>query len=191
MSPTYLRDGLVDLIKGRLAPWPSPRALLVELQHCQLVEFFESKGTFWSPCQQTVVSMVTKVHSNGSLLTRTHPMSPMIKSHSLVCFLWGLSRFFGCHGNGCQGNQSLDIFQHLWSEGPPTDKDFHCLLFTVLMTPDEIFWLPWQRLPRKLDQSIFPVIRVLWATFMPNFMEFGPQTVKIDFGLTFALYYIK
>ena len=27
--------------------------------------------------------------------------------------------------------------------------------------------------------------------FMLNFMEFGPQTAKIDFGLTFALYYIN
>ncbi len=65
------------------------------------------------------------------------------------------------------------------------------LAFSLLVSSEEVFWLPWQRLPRKLDLSIFPVIRVLWATFMPNFMELGPQTVKIDFGLTFALYYIN
>ncbi len=48
-----------------LAHWPSPRALLVELQHCQLVEFFESKGIFghhgnreWFPWQQRFIVTV-------------------------------------------------------------------------------------------------------------------------------------
>ncbi len=37
-----------------LAPWPSPRALLVGWEHCQLVEFCESQGNFfWLPWQQS------------------------------------------------------------------------------------------------------------------------------------------
>ena len=51
----------------------------------------------------------------------SHPMLLLLEFHSPLGVSWAL-RFFGFHGNGCQGNQSLDIFQPLWPKGPPAHK---------------------------------------------------------------------
>ena len=86
------------------------------LQHWKLGEFCESQGTFWLPWKHS------GYHGNRSPWQQflSHLMPLLIKFHSLLSVLWALGRFFGCHGNGCQGNHSLDIFQPLWSKGPPT-----------------------------------------------------------------------
>ena len=106
----------VYLYVKKIAPWPSPRALLMGLQHCQLVEFCEFQVTFWLPWQHS------GYHGNRSPCQQllSHPMPLLIKFYSLLGVLWALGMFFGCHGNSCQGNQSLDIFQPLWSKGSPT-----------------------------------------------------------------------
>ena len=52
------------------------------------------------------------------LLAKINSFNPL----SALLTYTHMGRFFGRHGNGCQGNQSLDIFQPLWSKGPPSHK---------------------------------------------------------------------
>ena len=94
----------------------SPRSLTTTLWHL-LNTFFSNRLTFngtffWLPWK------LSGCHGNIKSWQQfsSHPM-PLL--HSLLGVLWTLGRFFGCHSNGCQGNQSLDIFQPLWPKGPP------------------------------------------------------------------------
>ena len=60
------------------------RALLVGLQHCQLVEFCKYQGTFWLPWQQ---SGYHGIRSPWQQLL-SNPMPLLIKFHSLfMCFM--------------------------------------------------------------------------------------------------------
>ncbi len=148
----HVTAGLHINILVLLAPWPSPRVLSIEYNHwhrekhwvCHYDIISHLSDVSWH-CDNITVAMVT--YNHGNIFSK--PMPFLLEFHTLLGVLWALRRFFGCHGNGCQGNKNLNIFQPIWSKGPPSCK---------------ILWRSNCKHQRK-HETIIRSVYMWWCTF--------------------------
>ncbi len=81
--------------------------------HSDAIKVIEIQELLKSICCMNMVGNVQQFFSSNAYPDR---IPYLFRSFKV------LGRFFGCHGNGCQHNQGLDIFQALWSKGPPSGQ---------------------------------------------------------------------